>query len=303
MVLKILQKIQIELPSINSKIIFRHPSLPIFTPLGVKTFISRALPEYCTSNLLFTPDDVKVLRYDEFISFIQNIITDPSLLKSVNYFSTVLYPVFSETSEFEREGFLRNPHMTAAYIEFNNSENVDIYVFDSKGKNGAKGLIKYLQKNLESYNIRLFVYKNLRQRDDFSCPVFSFLDLKNILLLKKQGYNIYEQILGQIASGAEGSRFTRFDFENLPEYMMKVTQSIRQLDLYIQKYEERSDCYSPIFIDSNGDGKEKLRFSSPKSLQEDVFPYIYLNNDSYKLNKYIEIKYFYFLLKVLESEL
>ena len=127
-----------------------------------------------------------------------------------------------------------------------------------------KTVLSILESDIElASNIELYSYKNKRQNDCVTCPIFSYLDLKTMVEMEFMDEdNIFDFIERTSSKEKISSAVTTneelevYEFGMLPSEMMKPTQSYTLIRSYIEK--------SPS-LDGSATPSSKFKFSATGS--------------------------------------
>lgn len=192
-------------------------------------------------------------------------------------------------------------HVIPAFIKLQENR-LKIAIIDSEGyRRNSFWATKLREKLKQRDDLSIYYYKNLRQRDGFSCATFSILDLRNILEGESSDRDLFEFIEnhGEIKKIDSPSEYT---FNILPPEMMKVTQSFKQLARYRSSPTHSSpDVYFPVFARKSPTHENVFVFQTLDTLDKTVDRNIYYAPDGYRLNKYVEKKYLTFLYRLVKT--
>ena len=124
-------------------------------------------------------------------------------------------------------------HLTPLCIEKKN-KHLTLIVTDSKGFSKDTRHIDLLQSILQEmecdYPIDVYLLNECRQSDWFSCSIFSFLDLRNMIEMEHTCFSLADFSKDNSTLLKKLNRtVTLYELNTLPPSMLKVTQSIRQL--------------------------------------------------------------------------
>jgi hypothetical protein len=147
-----------------------------------------------------------------------------------------------------------DPHLSPVYFS-KKGDKLKILISDSRGHNldlekapkylceSFKTILAILESDMEiASKVELYSYKNKRQNDCVTCPIFSYLDLKSMSEMEFMDEdNIFdfiertyskENITETIPTYKE---LEVYEFGMLPSEMMKPTQSYTLIQSYIEK--------------------------------------------------------------------
>lgn len=127
-----------------------------------------------------------------------------------------MFPVFVEKKENKTTLFITNSTGNTSYIQeilaalnndslTNNKDKIEIYLYDPK-----------------------------RQNDNSNCTLFTLEDIKNMHVLRQQGFSISE-FEKQIKSEQSNNETNIYFFDSLPARMMAPTQSLTYIKDFIDK--------------------------------------------------------------------
>lgn len=190
-------------------------------------------------------------------------------------------------------------HLTPVYIQ-TRGKKCKILISDSQGLSGEKVILTQFKKIFQDdKNMEVFVCSSVRQKDGCSCPVFSILDLDNIIYGNQCGRDIFEFFKENIHLKAprdlsDGKSLKVWGVDTLPPEMMKVTQSIRELTKYRKESTDLCEGLIPVKTKISPTGDITFEFQNMFNLYKRVDESSTYNEDGYQLNKYIEKKYFLF---------
>ncbi len=117
-------------------------------------------------------------------------------IKYYSYEKIINYLLKNQERDKEGEYFIINyndpdfpdPHLTPVAVSFREND-IDIFLFDSIGIKKNSHLLDELERLLVelnessplSKNFNFFFSSQERQKDSFSCPVFSYIDIRNLV--------------------------------------------------------------------------------------------------------------------------
>jgi hypothetical protein len=178
-----------------------------------------------------------------------------------------------------------DPHLSPVYFS-KKDEKLKILVTDSRGHNfdlkkapeylceALKTIISILDFDIElASKVEVYSYKNKRQNDCVTCPIFSFLDLKSMIEMEFMDEdNIFDFIERSspkekiLLGEPTNEELEIYEFGMLPSEMMKPTQSYTLIRNYIEKSPSRDGSVTPISqFKFSGEGSPFL--STPESFE------------------------------------
>lgn len=240
---------------------------------------------------------------------------NPSFSERLEF--ALLEELVAKIEAFQREvgsaqrGFVvkrvESEHVIPVFVSRIGEGRIKILVSDSSGYSRGNEFYRELMDKLaDKEGVELFIFNDKRQRDGFSCPAFTFLDLINIFSGYESGFDIFEFIsehgdLIAISREPMGDEtFTNvFRFRFFPPDMMKVTQSLRQVKQY--------QIDSPTHFKRITPPGEKVAdspvfsFEAHRVLALAVEECSFFCDEDTALNKYVEQQYFLFVRKILRE--
>jgi hypothetical protein len=218
-----------------------------------------------------------------------------------------------------------DPHLSPIYFS-KRGEKLKILITDSRGHNfdlekapkylceTFKAVLAILESDKElSSRVELYSYKNKRQNDSVTCPIFSYLDLKTMIDMEfMEEDNIFDFI--ERTSSKEklscplsiSEELEVYEFGLLPSEMMKPTQSYTLIRSYIEK--------SPS-LDASVSPSSQFKFStagSPFLSTPESFETLEETTTTYRCatpkksgfeNKYADSKRYAFITKIVSYSL
>jgi hypothetical protein len=252
-------------------------------------------PYFSGRDHILTPESTKILlsHFEKTYGFEPNILSCEPL---ENLFSLIENFLSSEPSTAIKGWILYkkdHDHLTPVFVK-KEKNSLQILITNSQGL-VQNGFVFDECKKLSFPQFHTFLYtcSSARQRDGSSCPVFSLLDLKNLLEAYHDGKDIFSFLSSQPLKEllSQDPSMKVFSFSTLPPYMMKVTQSIKQLTSYYRASPDLFSGHSPVFIRRSPTQEVLQTLQTLDLLKTCVETNSFINPSGDVLNKYIERKY------------
>ena len=213
-----------------------------------------------------------------------------------------------------------DPHLSPIFI-LKTGSTVQILSSDSKGHEiSSKARVYDMCKALEIIknkfcfkekyfeNLEIFSCKLQRQKDIVSCPIFSILDLKNLVERHREdGDTIFDFFKSCTSTRLimhemmDDSDLKLSEIGLLPPEMMKVTQSYSDLKTYASHSPELTGGRSPTFIRKSPEGAQVFSTQTMDVLNASVMRAKCMSPRSHPISKYVDKKRWGFIITILES--
>lgn len=284
---KILEQISSKNPLIFEYFILRQNNKnPLFTPKAIFSCLETYKRKKCLGDI------ISILP---FIDLKQTVLT--FLNSNHEEKGLILFPGDKKVHNVQNEIFQRNPHMSSLFLRKFPMNCVKIFLIDSLGQRRSEEVVNLLNLTLpdfSSYSFQIYVSSPIRQRDDCSCSVFSFLDIAKIIeVVKDEIIDIFDEVKDLSLLSRKNKNFEIY-YSQLPPWLMEHTQSIKQIDSFIEDFDEKEknsstrSCTSPVFVKIDKEGNEKIFFFSTSHLKQLVGDEIFYNAFGEVVNKLIQ---------------
>ena len=199
-----------------------------------------------------------------------------------------------------------------------------VFIFDSLGHDISSGRVSASLEKLGDYfgkkdpggKLAIYSYKIKRQHSPYGCATFSILDVKNLLerhsgdvgtivdfYTKQADEHKPHRVIYRLKDGTE---FPIYEIDILPPEMMKVTQSVRQINAYKSGPPTLSPELMPTFSRYTSSGTIQNELQDIPALDRSVSEISRTAPDEKTRNLYVEQKRFahivYLLARYFKTE-
>lgn len=265
-------------------------SLYLIKDLMIKLFkLHPILKEYLNENLSLFPKGIEIA-----INNLRERYNSSDLILSCED-SYQIKTIFQEICKqpCKRAIILYTPeqaHVTPIYFE-NDGKCISILLTDSTGiiRNSYYSNEVFMKFTPKHLKLRCYAFYPKRQNDEYSCSIFSLLDMKKIIEMNQDKIDIFAWIRenNDIDIDDTNDRIM-MKFYKLPSEMIKTTQSLSRL--------ERYQTQSPSLFNIE---RVFSRSTTPQSEleEENYLPGndLCISSNGKEINKYIERNHFMFL--------
>ena len=196
-------------------------------------------------------------------------------IKYYSYEKIINYLLKNQERDKEGEYFIINyndpdfpdPHLTPVAVSFREND-IDIFLFDSIGIKKNSHLLDELERLLVELNessplskkFNFFFNSQERQKDSFSCPVFSYIDIRNLVeinfLEDPKIQNILKENSPLHKTISETISFYSMDI--LPPLLMRKCQSCKAIQKMDSKTAAAELEFQDVYVRRSFDGSESL---------------------------------------------